>query len=137
MSMEEVIAQQPAWLGLWLNWLMIGGFVLPATLLIWRSTRISGLLGLLAGFLSGYAVFWLFGRFGYVKLLGLPHILFWTPYAVYLAGQVTRGTVPRLPRWIMIVILGTLLVSLAFDYVDVIRYLLGERTPLAGSGPAA
>ena len=29
------------------------------------------------------------------------------------------------------VVLATILISLAFDYTDVLRYLIGERTPLA------
>jgi hypothetical protein len=38
---------------------------------------------------------------------------------------------PRWPRRIIAVVLATIAVSLAFDYVDALRYLLGERTPLA------
>ena len=37
---------------------------------------------------------------------------------------------PIAARWIIRVILVTLLISLAFDVVDVLRYILGERTPL-------
>ena len=37
---------------------------------------------------------------------------------------------PVWPRRILSLVILTILVSLAFDYVDVIRYLLGERAPL-------
>ena len=96
---------------------------------IWRQSRIAGLLGILAGVAAGFAVQWLYDQLGYVKLLGLPHILLWTPYALYLVAQIRRPDMPVWPRRIMMVVLATILISLAFDYVDVARYLLGERTP--------
>ena len=33
-------------------------------------------------------------------------------------------------RWAVNVLMLTILVSLAFDYVDAIRYMMGERAPL-------
>jgi integral membrane sensor domain MASE1 len=68
---------------------------------------------------------------GYVKLLGLPHIFVWTPLAIYFVTLLRRPDVPVWPRRVIVVALGTILISLAFDYTDVARYLLGERTPLA------
>jgi uncharacterized membrane protein YeaQ/YmgE (transglycosylase-associated protein family) len=131
MTMEEAIALQPPWLAYWLYWLVFGAVVLPLALLIWRQSRIAGLAALVAGVVGGYAVGWLYDRMGYVKLLGLPHIIVWTPLAIYLFYQIRRADMPKWPRWIMIVVLATILISLAFDYVDVLRYLLGERTPFA------
>jgi hypothetical protein len=131
MTMQEAIAQQPQWVGYWLYWLVFGSFVLPIVLLIWRQSRIAGFAGVVAGVAAGFGVSWLFERLGYVKLLGLPHIILWTPLAIYLVMQIRRADMPKWPRWIMMVVLATLVVSLAFDYVDVARYILGERTPFA------
>lgn len=64
---------------------------------------------------------------GYVRLLGLPHILIWTPLLAYLWGQVGRPDMPRAPRLILMVVMAVILVSLAFDYADTARYILGER----------
>lgn len=131
MTFDQAVALQPAWVGYWLNWLLFGAFVLPAALLIWRQSRIAGIATIIASVAGGFAVNWLFGRMGYVKLLGLPHIILWTPLAYYLFIQMRRADMPAWPKRIIAVVLATILISLAFDYADVLRYALGERTPLA------
>ncbi len=129
MTLQDAIAHQPLWVRLWLNWLLFGAYALPMALLIWRQTRIAGIAGIVAGVVGGLGVGWLYEQLGYVKLLGLPHIIAWTPLAIYMAMQLKRPDLPRWPRWIMIVVLETIIVSLAFDYSDALRYALGERTP--------
>ncbi len=130
MTFEEAIATQPGWIFWWLNALFLGAYVLPVSLLIWRATRITGAITVAASFASGYALNLMFNSMGLVRLLGLPHILLWTPLVIYLIAQLRRPDIPKLPRWIMIIIIGFLLVSLAFDYADLMRYMLGERAPL-------
>jgi hypothetical protein len=130
MTLQEAIAQQPAWVGYWLIWLTFGGLVLPLALLIWQPSRVAAVLAFLANIAAAFAVQWIFDRLGYVKLLGLPHVLFLTPLVVYLIAQTRRPNMPDWPKRILFVVIATLLVSLAFDYTDVARYLLGERAPL-------
>lgn len=125
--MDAAIALQPQWVQNWLNWLMVGGFILPVFLVFWQQTRLVAITSTLASFSAAFAVVTMFNQLGYIKLLGLPHILLWTPLAYYIYTQIKRPDVPTLPRWMMIVTLVTLLISLAFDYTDVICYLLGER----------
>ncbi len=129
MSFEEAIAQQPQWVQLWLNVLLVGAFVLPAVLLIWRQTRVAGIVTLIVSATAGFAVTWLYSGMGYVKLLGLPHVLLWTPLVIYLIGEFRGKEMPRLPRILLGCVIAILLVSLVFDYVDMIRYILGERMP--------
>jgi hypothetical protein len=131
MTLQEAIAQQPAWIGYWLDWLLFGAFILPVALLIWRQSRVTAVASVVASLAGGWATGWLYDKMGYVKLLGLPHIIVWTPLAIYLVLQIRRTDMPKWPRWIMGVVLASILISLAFDYTDVLRYLLGERTPLA------
>ena len=131
MTLEQAIALQPQWVGYWLWWLTFGGFFLPLTLLIWKQTRLAAVLAVATTAASAFGVSWIYGQMGYVKLLGLAHIIFWTPLAVYYFTLIRRGDIPVWPRRILIVVLGTILISLAFDYTDVLRYLIGERTPLA------
>jgi len=114
----------------WLNILLFGAFILPVSLLIWKETRITAIITVAASVLGGIATQWLFDQMGYVKLLGLPHIIVWTPLAYYLYKQITKSDMPVWPKRIMMFTLATILISLAFDYVDVLRYLLGETTPL-------
>lgn len=131
MSFEEAVALQPAWVGIWLNILLLGAFVLPVALLFWRASRMAGLLSLIAAVLSGLSVTWMFNQLGYVKLLGLPHLIFWGPLLVYLWGQSKRADMPLWPRRIIYVVMVTIAISLAFDSVDVLRYALGERGSFA------
>ncbi|MEM8649297.1 MAG: hypothetical protein AAGF54_02090 [Pseudomonadota bacterium] len=132
MSFEELVALQPAWVQYWLNWLFFGAFLLPVALLIWKPSRIPAIVTLLSSLASGAGVIWLFSQMGYVRLLGLGHIIFWTPVSFYLYGQMKREDMPSWPKRIMAVVLITILISLAFDYVDVARYILGEREPFTG-----
>ncbi len=131
MTLEEAIAQQPQWVQIWLNILLLGAFVLPAVLLIWRQTRVAGIVSLIVSATAAYGVVWLYDRMGYVKLLGLPHLFLWTPLVIYLIGQFRRDDLPQIPRVVLGAVIATLLISLAFDFSDVIRYILGERVPTA------
>lgn len=131
MSFEEAITQQPLWVQYWLNWLLVGAFVLPLALLIWRQTRLVAIATVVASLLGGLGVSWMYGQLGYVKLLGLPHIILWTPIAVWMIHLLRGGDLQPTPRWILVVVLATILMSLAFDYTDVIRFALGNRAPAA------
>ena len=129
MTLSQAIAQQPAWVGYWLNWLLFGAFILPFALLIWRQSRLAAIATIVASFAGAIGVRWLYGQLGYVKLLGLSHIVFWTPLAYFLFVQLRRDDMPKWPKRFIAVVLISILISLAFDYADLIRYALGERTP--------
>jgi hypothetical protein len=61
-------------------------------------------------------------------LLGLPHVVWWTPLVVYLYRR--RSLLKRPPSfagWIKTLVV-TNTVSLVVDYIDVLRYVLGDRT---------
>ncbi|SMX44394.1 hypothetical protein [Octadecabacter ascidiaceicola] len=131
MTLEEAMADQAAWLNIWLPILMFGSMILPVVLLIWKPSRLAGLAGIAAGLLSFAAISWMYEQLGYVKLLGLPHVLFYTPVVIYFISRLRSGLLPKYAVWIMSASLVIILISLAFDYTDVARYFLGERTPLA------
>jgi hypothetical protein len=133
MTLEDAIQTQPAWLSIWLNVMMLGAFVAPLALLIWRESRVIGALAIVAGVLSAIGVSTLYDMGGYTKLLGLPHILLYTPLAYVIWRKIKSGDLRAWPKRIAWVVLITILVSLAFDYTDFVRYLLGNRTPLPGT----
>jgi hypothetical protein len=132
MSLPELIALQPAWLGIWMKLLVLGAFGLPVVLLFWRQSRRAGVSALVAGVLSAVMMTVMFNALGYVRLLGLPHLLFWGPLAVFLALQIRRADMPRIPRAVIGVVLATITISLVFDVVDVLRYALGDRVAFTG-----
>jgi len=133
MTMQEAIALQPAWIGMWLRVLLLCAFILPISLVIWKKTRIAGIITPLASFASAFATGQLYNAVGYVKLLGVPHIIFWTPLVIYLIALWRSDDLTKIPRIILSVVIGAILISLAFDYVDLARYILGDRTPLEGT----
>jgi hypothetical protein len=128
MTFQDAIAHQPLWVRLWLDWLLFVVIALPFALLVWKQSRIFVLAAIIADIPAGLGTAWIYQDMGYVKLLGLAHIFFWTPLAVYLYMQLKRTDLPQWPRWIIMVVLATLVISLAFDYTDALRYILGERT---------
>lgn len=127
MTLSDAIAQQPLWIQYWLYVLVFSIVVLPLVLLVWKQTRLTAIITIAASIMAGLGVSKLHDQLGYVKLLGLPHIILWTPLAWYLFRQTRRDDMPVWPRRIMMVVLAVFLISLAFDYVDVARYVLGER----------
>ncbi|NOD62518.1 MULTISPECIES: hypothetical protein [unclassified Ruegeria] len=131
--MEEfnlIVAQQPQWIQIWLNVLSFGAFLLPISLLIWKQTRLTAIITVVGSVLAAVGVLLIFNQLGYVRLMGLGHVVFWTPVAWYLWRQQAREDMPVIPGWIIRAVLLTIAISLVFDYVDVIRYLMGDRTPV-------
>jgi hypothetical protein len=131
MTLSDAIAQQSLWIQYWLYILVFGIVALPLALLIWKQSRIAAIITVAASFLAGFGVSLVYDQLGYVKLMGLPHIIVWTPLVLYLYSQIKRVDMPPWPRRIMIVISTLFVISLLFDYVDVARYILGERAALA------
>lgn len=127
LTFNDAMALQPTWVLIWMNILLVGAFILPIALLIWKQSRVAGLLTLLASAIAGMLINVLFNNLGYVKLLGLPHLVLWTPLIVFLYAQTKRTDMPVWPRRIMWVVMTIIAISLAFDFVDVARYVFGER----------
>lgn len=122
------ILEQPAPILAWVLWLMI---VNTASLMFWH-TRYGRLVLMfwLANVLTMSALYWLVG---YVRLLGLSHVIWWTPmlYMIWLQRQsLTRQQLGSTAFvWLMLLVISDA-VSLVIDYVDVIRYLAGDRLPV-------
>ena len=124
---EAMAAYGPEWLDVWLPILFGGAFILPAALLIWKSTRLTAVICLVASFIGGFATGLLHTKMGYVKLLGLPHIVVWTPLVIFLVYKIRSPEIPTLAKFVMGVVSAVIVVSLMFDYLDVIKYAMGDR----------
>lgn len=66
---------------------------------------------------------------GYVRLLGIGHVVLWTPLMVYLFRRVAKGGDDRFYARYLMAVLVTDSLSLVIDNVDVGRYILGEQLP--------
>ncbi len=84
------------------------------------------LLSTLAG---GTLMMILFGRFGFVRLLGLGHI-FWIPLVIWLGTRIPETSLDTpFGIWLVSVLIANL-VSLAIDILDVTLYARGDRKPV-------
>lgn len=134
MSFQDALATQPAWVRIWVLWMVLITVASIMVLLFSKTTRRDAFVILILNIGNVVLMQWLFSIVGFVRLLGLAHIVFWTPLAVYLAWRLRRDAITKPFRLIMWALLATVVVSLLMDYVDLARYLLGERADLAAPG---
>lgn len=130
MTLQDAIAAGPPWVGIWINILVFGAFVAPLVLLIWKPSRKAGIVTFVASVLAGFGVNYMFEIMGYVRLLGLPHLIIWVPTVVFLIMQQASGDMPTWPRRVIWFIVAILCISLAFDFIDAVRWIMGERAPI-------
>jgi len=75
----------------------------------------------------------LFAKLGYVRLLGIGHIL-WVPMIPWLWSRLDQiGTESLFGKWLLMVIVIDS-ISVVIDAIDVLRYIRGERTPSVTMG---
>jgi hypothetical protein len=118
------VANQPQWVQIWLN-ILAGTLALS---LPFSLVRVEARWTLLGFVLGAAAVLSLYAQFGYSRLLGLGHVVFWTPLLAYLLARRRHWRVNETwaGKWIVATVC-VLTISLAFDYVDVARWIAGDR----------
>lgn len=116
------IAEGPAWVYWWTRVIDASNWLLVPFAFVDRRARIA--LG--AWLFNIVVMLSLYNIFGYVRLLGLAHILAWTPLLIYLWPRrrpfFEENWAGRYLYWFMAVIA----VSLVFDYIDLVRFLMGD-----------
>lgn len=119
------LAAGPAWIYAWV--MFMGIVFMPA--IPFSFSRVEARWAVLAMLLAFPSMMALHAAVGMVRLLGIVHVVLWTPLAVYLWGRRNSWRVKETlaGKWIVL-LFATILVSLVFDYTDVIRYLLGDRS---------
>ncbi|MGD9868695.1 MAG: hypothetical protein AB7U38_11910 [Hyphomicrobiales bacterium] len=131
MTLEDHIAAGPQWVQNWITWMTVVNMAAGLFLVRWKDGGIRwGYLEALVILLTLVPIVivmtWLFNSYGYVRLLGLAHVLFWTPLAVWLWTRLGRHPLKSVFGVYLRVLLATIVISLAFDYADVARYLMGD-----------
>lgn len=93
--------------------------------------RIEAVIVLAAMMLGGMIQAAIFSRMGFVRLLGIGHVL-WIPMLTWLwSGRSPMDAGSAFGTWILI--LSTLnALSLVIDATDVLRYAAGDREPHTG-----
>ncbi len=124
---EAMFSIATGWILVWFYWLGYAIVATPVILAFSRATRRDALIVLLTNISVVASMGWLYEQIGYVRLLGIVHVILWTPLFVYLFCRAKKGEMTLPFRLVIWLFAATLAVSLAFDYVDVVRYLLGDR----------
>ena len=131
--MYDVVFSNTGGIQIWFYWLGIAIVATPIILAFSKPTRRDSLIVLLTNIAVIVSMGWLFRQIGYVRLLGIVHIILWTPLFIYLFRRAKNGEMKLLFRLVIWLFVATLAVSLTFDYIDVGRYLLGERASMIES----
>ena len=129
-SLNDAIATEPLWLQAWILVLVV---VHLAALLFVVGRRQGRWLvrfepiAIVASFAAaGLFMGWLYEQVGYVRLLGLAHLVCWGPAWVWvLSRRRTIGTGTLFGKYVhlYLVIAGA---SLLIDGIDVVRYIAGD-----------
>jgi hypothetical protein len=123
MTLLDHIANEPFWLQLWINWLIV--INVGGVFFCWTRVEPRWVVGtFLASALTMNA---LYGIYGYEKILGLAHVIFWTPLCIYLFRR--RYHIGRygVTAVYLAIVFGTNLISLVIDYFDVATFFLERR----------
>lgn len=73
----------------------------------------------------------IFSRLGFVRLLGVGHVL-WLALVPWLWLRVDQAATPGMRNWMMSVVVMNG-ISLVIDIIDVARYVNGDREPQVAS----
>ena len=124
---EAMFTLASGWQTVWLYWMSVAIIVTPLVLVFSKATRRDAVIVLLTNIAMLIGMGWVYEQMGYVRAMGIVHVILWTPLFIYLFLRAKNGEMPLLCRLVMWMFAATLAVSLVFDYTDVARYLLGER----------
>ena len=111
------------WVGILAMINMVGGLVYIRT--------VEGQMAL-AGLMIGFLIMWgIYVKKGFVRLLGLGHLIGWPPLMVWYAKVISEGkAVGVFEYWLMAVLIVNG-ISLVIDLIDVVRYSMGDKLPLS------
>lgn len=129
-TLGEAIATEPAWLQIWVLLLVVTNlaalfFVLGKNTDGWH-VRAEPIAIFVSFFVAGAIMNWMYTEYGYVRLLGLAHLIAWLPvygWIVTRRNQIGFSSVFGKYIHSYLLVAG---VSLIIDFIDVIRYLVGD-----------
>jgi len=124
MTMNEHMMASPTWVVVWMGIIgLLHIIAIPLAFKDWRPRWMVIVMVINFIFMSG-----LFHKFGYTRILGLSHVIFWTPLLAYL-WKTRKANPERIWTGHFVkCAIAIIFISLLFDYTDVIRYILGERS---------
>lgn len=120
----------------WNAWVMVLGMV-NFIGGIYFFSRPEGKMALIAMMGAMLVMHFIYKTRGFVRLLGLGHIIFWTPFLLFSLWRLQTSALPEdFKIWLILVsILNG--ASLVIDFWDIWRYLNGERSEILNSNSQA
>ncbi|MEO0440512.1 MAG: hypothetical protein AAF067_06505 [Pseudomonadota bacterium] len=129
-TLGEAIALQPTWLKIWMY--SMGAVNMAAILFLFKrrekswGVRLEAWTILAAFFAAGVMMNMLYAEYGYVRLLGLAHLVFWTPAWLWIwSRRADHAPADTLFGKYVLLYLTINGIALAIDTVDVVRYFTG------------
>ena len=111
---------------MWMNWILI--IFALSLVFVWKNPPARWVLAAFVGSTIGAIV--TFEMTQNVWLLGISHLIFWTPLAAYLWENVVKRTnfsaKSAYGIWIILILI-TIIISLLFDVRDVALALIGSK----------
>lgn len=127
---EAMFSLATGWMTVWLYWMAFAIAITPLVLVFSKATRLDAAIVFFTNMAMFVGMSWLYDLMGYVRLMGIVHVILWTPLLIYLVHRARSGQMPLPSRLVMWMFAATLAVSLVFDYTDTARWLLGERASM-------
>lgn len=129
-TLGDAIGTEPMWLQVWVM-IMVLAHLAALLFLVGREQqkwrfRPEPLAIVLSFVVAAVLMSWLYERVGYVRLLGLAHLVAWGP--VYAWILLSRQRFPMATAYGKYIHLYLLVagISLVIDAIDVVRYLAGD-----------
>ena len=123
---KEIFRMKFPW-NLWVA--LLGGVNMVGGLIFIRTFE--GQLALVS-LMAAFVIMWaIYVKKGFVRLLGLGHLLAWAPQMAWFARTVVQGETQGAFHYWLIAVLIMNGIALLIDLVDVVRYSLGEKQPIA------
>lgn len=111
----------------WNVWVMLRGFVNLAGGIYFFATP-EGKFALAAIMGAMMVMQFIFAKYGFVRLLGLGHILFWVPFLIWSVLRLQSwNDLPTDFRFWLVLVSALNSFSLVIDFIDVWRYAGGEK----------
>ncbi len=129
-TLTEAIAQQPLYINIWINFVLAANlgaffFLLKREEESWK-VRIDAVAIILAFFAAAILMNYMYDQMGYVRLLGLAHIVFWTPVYFWIwKRRPVHAPANTLFGKYIIYYLAMNGLSLIIDVIDFVRHFVG------------
>ena len=133
-TLGDAIASEPMWLLTWIA-VLVGTHFLALAFVAHRDQdqwrlRWEPMAIVVSFMIAGTVMEMLYARFGYVRLLGLAHLIGWLPiYSWLLYRRRTIGLSSLWGRYVHLY-LAVAGLSLIVDAADVVRFLVGDSASL-------